>query len=148
MSMPPSGQKMVSPVSVSPLMSGQLMALRPRCRGRSEGWYWMVPCVGTERNPAGTICVTKAMTWKIRREATELLLHARVAERRRAHHRQPGGSRDLRQRVLPRAHRRGVDRHHVVAPLEQGVEHGLAERLLAVHHDPLLFLRPRHVRRI
>ena len=68
-SMPPSGQNTVRPVSVSPLMTGQLIALRPRCRGRSDGWYWMVPCVGTPRNSSGTISVTNAMTWRSGRRA-------------------------------------------------------------------------------
>ena len=62
MSMPPSGQKTVRPVSASPLITGQLMALRPRCRGSSDGWYWIVPRVGAARSSAGTMSVTNAMT--------------------------------------------------------------------------------------
>ena len=63
-SMPPSGQNTVRPVSVSPMINGQLIALRPRCLGSRDGWYWIVPCVGTERNSGETMSVTKAMTWR------------------------------------------------------------------------------------
>ena len=42
-SIPLSGQKMVTPVSASPLMMAQLMALRPLCRGSRDGWNWMEP---------------------------------------------------------------------------------------------------------
>ena len=49
-SRPSSGQKIERPVSVSPSMIGQLMELGPRCRGSSDGWYWMVPRAGMRRN--------------------------------------------------------------------------------------------------
>src|SRR5437762_623731 len=42
-SMPASTQKIVTPVAGSPIRTAQLMALRPRCRGSSAGWYWIVP---------------------------------------------------------------------------------------------------------
>ena len=42
-SMPSSGQKIEMPVVVSPWMIAQLIALRPRWRGSSDGWYWIVP---------------------------------------------------------------------------------------------------------
>ena len=45
-SIPLSGQKMVIPVLVSPLIMAQLMALPPRCLGSNEGWYWIVPNLG------------------------------------------------------------------------------------------------------
>ncbi len=45
-SSPSVGRKMVSPVSVSPLMIGQLIELGPRYFGSSDGWYWIVPCFG------------------------------------------------------------------------------------------------------
>ena len=56
------GPKIQRPVSSSPLMIGQLIALGPRYRGRREGWYWIEPCVGMFRNSSGTKRVTKAMT--------------------------------------------------------------------------------------
>ena len=62
MSSPSSGQKIESPVSVSPMMIGQLIELRPRCLGSSDGWYWIVPCVGMSRKAFGTTSVTKAIT--------------------------------------------------------------------------------------
>ena len=57
-SSPLSGQKMLSPVFVSPKMIGQLMELGPLCMGRREGWYWMVPSVGTPSASSGTKRVT------------------------------------------------------------------------------------------
>ena len=136
-SMPPSGQNTVRPVSVSPLMTGQLIALRPRCRGRSEGWYWIVPCVGHGQEPRRDDQRDEGHHLEVGRE-TRGTAPATAGSRNDAGRtqRQPGGQRGLRQRVLPRALRRGVHRHHVVAPLEQRLEHGLAEGLLAVHHDP------------
>jgi hypothetical protein len=53
-----SGQKMVSPVRVSPWMIGQLIELGPRCLGSSEGWYWMVPSLGASSTCCGTSSVT------------------------------------------------------------------------------------------
>ena len=135
MSMPPSGQKTVRPVSVSPLMIGQLMALRPRCRGSSDGWYWMVPCVGTARNSGRHDQRDEGHHLEVGRERAELLHHRRVAERRRADERQPGGRGRLRERVLPLPRGRGVDGDDLVAAAEQRLEHGLAEGLLAVNHD-------------
>ena len=49
-SMPWSGQKMVRPVSVSPLMIGQFIALEPRCSGSRLGWYWIVPRGGSRED--------------------------------------------------------------------------------------------------
>ena len=57
-SSPSSGQKMLSPVRFSPKMIGQLMELGPLCMGRREGWYWMVPSVGTFSASSGTKRVT------------------------------------------------------------------------------------------
>ncbi len=57
-----SGQKIESPVSLSPWMIGQLIALGPRYFGNSEGWYWIEPLVGILRNSSGTNSVTKAIT--------------------------------------------------------------------------------------
>ena len=57
-SSPSSGQKIESPVRVSPQMTGQLMELPPRCRGSREGWYWMEPCTGTFSTASGTNRVT------------------------------------------------------------------------------------------
>ena len=53
-----SGQKMVSPVLVSPWMIGQLIELGPRCFGSNEGWYWMVPRLGASSTRCGTSSVT------------------------------------------------------------------------------------------
>ncbi len=61
-SRPLSGQKIDSPVSVSPWMIGQLMALGPRYFGSSEGWYWIDPWVGMLRKSSGTNNVTNAIT--------------------------------------------------------------------------------------
>ena len=61
-SSPLSGQKIESPVSVSPLMIGQLIELGPRNFGSSDGWYWIEPLVGIFRNSSGTNSVTYAMT--------------------------------------------------------------------------------------
>ena len=77
---------------------------------------------------------------EVRRERAEPLDHRGIAERRRADERQPGGGRGFGQRIGPLAFRRGVHRHDIVAALEQGLEHGLAEGLLAVHHDPHAYL--------
>ena len=44
--MPRSGQKMLRPVSASPLMTDQLIAEEPRWSGSRLGWYWIVPRVG------------------------------------------------------------------------------------------------------
>ena len=63
-SSPLSGQKIVSPVSDSPWMIGQLMELGPRCLGNNDGWYWMVPLVGASNISSGTMSVTKAITPK------------------------------------------------------------------------------------
>ena len=57
-SSPLSGQKMDRPVFVSPQMMGQLMELPPRCRGSSDGWYWMEPWVGMFSTASGTNAVT------------------------------------------------------------------------------------------
>ena len=38
--------------------------------------------------------------------------------------------------------RRDVDGDHVLAALEQRLQDGLAERLLAVHHDTHVFFEP------
>ena len=34
-------------------MMGQFIALGPRCLGRRDGWYWMVPLAGVEENLVG-----------------------------------------------------------------------------------------------
>ena len=57
-SSPSSGQKMDSPVLVSPQMMGQLMELPPRWRGSRDGWYWMEPWTGTFSTASGTNAVT------------------------------------------------------------------------------------------
>ena len=62
MSMPSSTQKIVSPVSASPLTTGQFIAERPRYFGSSEGWYWIAPCVAASSTFLRTMSVTKAKT--------------------------------------------------------------------------------------
>ena len=52
-SRPSSGQKIETPVVASPWMIAQLIALGPRWRGRSDGWFWIVPCVGDVQDPLG-----------------------------------------------------------------------------------------------
>ena len=93
------------------------MALRPRCLGSSDGWYWIVPCVGHGEELRRDDQRDERHDLEVRREGAERLHHRRVAERSRADQREPGREGGLRQRVRPRALRRGVDRHHVVAPL-------------------------------
>jgi hypothetical protein len=57
-------------------------------------------------------------------------------------HRQRGRERGLLQRIGLGALllRRDIDGDHVLAALEQRLQHRLAERLLAVHHDAHFFL--------
>ena len=59
---PLSGQKIVSPVTVSRLMIAQLMADEPRCSGSKLGWYWIVPSRGAVNASFGSISVTNAIT--------------------------------------------------------------------------------------
>src|SRR5699024_9746897 len=57
-----SGQKIESPVSVSPLMIAQFIADSPRWAGSRLGWYWIVPSLGTANTSSGRNSVTKAIT--------------------------------------------------------------------------------------
>jgi hypothetical protein len=70
-------------------------------------------------------------------ERLELRPHLGLAVGRRLINRQLGRERRLLQRVGLGAFflRRNIDGDHVVAALEQRLQDGLAERLLAVHHD-------------
>ncbi len=47
---------------MSPRAIGQLIDDGPRYLGSSDGWYWMVPCLGMLTNSCGANCSTKAMT--------------------------------------------------------------------------------------
>jgi hypothetical protein len=49
---------MVRPVFFSPSEIGQLIYEGPRDFGSSEGWYWLVPCLGMFTNSCGANCST------------------------------------------------------------------------------------------
>ena len=70
-------------------------------------------------------------------ERLELLPHLRLAVGRRLIDREFGGKRRFLQRFRLGAFllRRDVNADHVLAALDQRLQHGLAERLLAVNDD-------------
>jgi hypothetical protein len=70
-------------------------------------------------------------------QRAELLPHLGLAIGRRLIDRQLGRDRRLLERIGARAFllRRHVDRDDVLAALDERLQHGLAERLLAVDHD-------------
>src|SRR5262249_50186399 len=138
-SSPLSGQKIDSPVSLSPWMIGQLIALGPRYFGSSEGWYWIEPLVGILRNSSGKNSVTKAITCRSGLSALNSGHHARLrlavggglVDRKLRRERRLLERFGLRALFLGRH----VDCDDVLAALAQRLQHRLAERLLAVHHD-------------
>ncbi len=118
-------------------MIGQLIELRPRCFGRSEGWYWMVPCVGTREELLRDDQGDEGHHLEVGREGAELVEDVRVAERSGLEDGEPGGKAGLLQGIGLAAGplRRCVHGDDLVAAGEQRLEHRLAERLLPVHHD-------------
>ena len=88
---------------------------------------------------------------KVGLKGTELLPNFRLAIGRRLAHRQFRGQRGFLQRIGLGAFllRRDIRRDDIVAALEQRLQHGFAERLLAVNNDThsknlfLFFTSPR-----
>ena len=132
-----SGQKIDRPVSFSPLMIGQLIARRAAI-GRQQRRVILDRAVGRdveeflrhEQRDEGHHL-------QVGLERLELLPDLRVLVGRRLKDRQLRGERGFLQRVGLGAFllRRDIDADDVLAALDQRLQHGLAEGLLAVNHD-------------
>ena len=136
-SRPLSGQKIDSPVSVSPLMIGQLIALGAAI-GRQQRGMILDRAVGRDveeflRNKQRH----ERHHLQVGLERAEFLPDFRLAIGSRLIHRQLGRERRFLERIGLGAGllRRDVDGNDLLAALEQRFEHRLAERLLPVNDD-------------
>ena len=131
-SMPASTQKMLRPVFVSPMRSAQCIDEMPRCRGSSDGWYWITPSGGRSSTRCGRMCVTNAITPRSGFVSANASSTSRLLELARRKSRDARGISGGPQRVGPlRRARDRRDGDDVLARRAERGEHGFAECGLA-----------------